>query len=606
MTLAYSSAAQRFEAARQAYEAGRPADAVRLLDAVLQSDPRSAPALHLMGLSLTALQDLGGAERALRASLSADKRRPAVLAALGEVLKATGRSAEAEKTYRTALSIDRRHLGSVAGLAELMLGQGRAQEALQLTTPLVAGQEAPPAALSLHAEALKQLGRNDEALAFARRGVEAGHMFGELEVCGLLREMGRYEEAEASARRALETIGEHPTVLTVLGRALQDLGRYDEAEAAYRNALTRSALDPLAHQSLAELLWARTADPERAATPLDSVLRQRPTPHLLALRAKLYTRAGKPEDALGLLTEALRHAPDDPLLRASAATAAVHAGEAEAGLEHAERANALAPGVARIEALLGEACMAAGRPERAAEIARRLLKARPNEQQHLAMLAMAWRAMGDPRYRQLYDYETMVRAFTLPTPEGWSGLDAFLGDLAATLKAMHAMRGDPLDQSLRKGVQTEQNLALSPDPVLQAFFKAVDEPVGDYVRGLGKGEDALRVRNTGRHRVKTAWSVKLEPDGFHVDHLHPDGWISSAFYVELPGVMQGAGAEAGREGWIKFGEPGAPTRPKMEAEHFVRPEPGRLVLFPSYMWHGTVPFSGDQTRLTMAFDVVPG
>jgi hypothetical protein len=29
------------------------------------------------------------------------------------------------------------------------------------------------------------------------------------------------------------------------------------------------------------------------------------------------------------------------------------------------------------------------------------------------------------------------------------------------------------------------------------------------------------------------------------------------------------------------------------------------VLFPSYMWHGTVPFGGDTTRLTIAFDIVP-
>jgi len=29
------------------------------------------------------------------------------------------------------------------------------------------------------------------------------------------------------------------------------------------------------------------------------------------------------------------------------------------------------------------------------------------------------------------------------------------------------------------------------------------------------------------------------------------------------------------------------------------------VLFPSYFWHGTLPFHSDQPRLTVAFDVVP-
>jgi hypothetical protein len=42
----------------------------------------------------------------------------------------------------------------------------------------------------------------------------------------------------------------------------------------------------------------------------------------------------------------------------------------------------------------------------------------------------------------------------------------------------------------------------------------------------------------------------------------------------------------------------------LREEHLVRPEPGMLVLFPSYMWHGTVPFSAREKRLSCAFDIV--
>jgi hypothetical protein len=37
----------------------------------------------------------------------------------------------------------------------------------------------------------------------------------------------------------------------------------------------------------------------------------------------------------------------------------------------------------------------------------------------------------------------------------------------------------------------------------------------------------------------------------------------------------------------------------------LRPVPGRLALFPSYLWHGTVPFSDAEPRLTVAFDMKP-
>ena len=62
----------------------------------------------------------------------------------------------------------------------------------------------------------------------------------------------------------------------------------------------------------------------------------------------------------------------------------------------------------------------------------------------------------------------------------------------------------------------------------------------------------------------------------------------------------------GEDGWIEFGEPGPEyhwsARPETRR---VRPEPGLMVLFPSYVFHRTIPFQSDQTRISVAFDVVP-
>ncbi|MES1153803.1 MAG: putative 2OG-Fe(II) oxygenase, partial [Rhodanobacter sp.] len=74
-----------------------------------------------------------------------------------------------------------------------------------------------------------------------------------------------------------------------------------------------------------------------------------------------------------------------------------------------------------------------------------------------------------------------------------------------------------------------------------------------------------------------------------------------AFYVDLPDNL----AASNHDGCLAFGEPGIATLPALPARHVVHPEPGMLVLFPSYFWHGTVPFASEQTRLTVAFDVLP-
>ncbi|MHB8723460.1 MAG: putative 2OG-Fe(II) oxygenase, partial [Steroidobacteraceae bacterium] len=84
--------------------------------------------------------------------------------------------------------------------------------------------------------------------------------------------------------------------------------------------------------------------------------------------------------------------------------------------------------------------------------------------------------------------------------------------------------------------------------------------------------------------------------------VHPRGWISSACYIQLPDSMK-AGHTG--EGILSFGAPGMITTPALNAELSIRPEVGQLVLFPSYFWHGTLPFHSEQPRLTVAFDVVP-
>jgi len=168
---------------------------------------------------------------------------------------------------------------------------------------------------------------------------------------------------------------------------------------------------------------------------------------------------------------------------------------------------------------------------------------------------------------------------------------------------LHISGVHPIGQSLRRGSQVELDFERPTNAALRAFPQAIERPIREYINAIGKGDDPLRRRNLGAFRVRGGWSVRLRPNGFHVNHYHPEGWLSSACYIDLPSRID----RPGGEGWLQFGEPGFPTRPPLPAEYFLRPEPGLLALFPSYMWHGTVPFSGsaEEARLSIAFDVLP-
>ena len=145
-------------------------------------------------------------------------------------------------------------------------------------------------------------------------------------------------------------------------------------------------------------------------------------------------------------------------------------------------------------------------------------------------------------------------------------------------------------------------------PVLKAHFKALEAPIKAYMQHIGRGDPnhPLLRRNTGKGRITGSWSAKLSKGGFHVNHVHPEGWISSAYYVDVPSEVN---TGSSKEGWIHFGEPPYPVKDQngnlLSYEKIVKPSAGTLVLFPSYLWHGTIPLKGNESRMTLPIDVVP-
>jgi hypothetical protein len=317
-------------------------------------------------------------------------------------------------------------------------------------------------------------------------------------------------------------------------------------------------------------------------------------------KARLLEYAGRPRAAYASLAAAPPAARADPALAAAAANLAA-AFDPAAALDHARHAVAAAPDDINAAIALCQAQLAAGEAKAAAETAIGLRQCWPANQHGIALQATAWRMLGLEAYRDLFDYDRFVRGYRLKTPPGWRSLAAYIADLTEAVARTHRFRGHPLGQSIRFGTQGELSPSGAADPAIAAFFPTVRKAVAQYISELGPGADPLRGRIASGFDFNGAWSVRMGSGGYHANHVHPLGWISSACHLVVP-----PGVDQGHDGWLGFGEPGIPTAPSLAAEHHVKPEPGVLVLFPSYMWHGTAPFHGEGVRLTAAFDVIPG
>jgi hypothetical protein len=244
--------------------------------------------------------------------------------------------------------------------------------------------------------------------------------------------------------------------------------------------------------------------------------------------------------------------------------------------------------------------MRQGRADAAIGEIARVRQTHPSQQLAITYEATALRQLGDPKYGWLCDYERHLKVFDLDPPPGFSTIAGFNAALSELLLGLHNTSTHPPEQSLRGGSQTNDNLIHLADPLIRVYFNALAACVSQYIESLGSDrQHPLTSRRAAAFTFSGCWSVRLKPGGFHVNHTHPNGWISSAYYVSLPASV----SADSQEGWIKFGEPRWPI-PGCAIERTVQPKEGRLVLFPSYMWHGTIPFSSGE-RLTAPFDVVP-
>jgi hypothetical protein len=211
-------------------------------------------------------------------------------------------------------------------------------------------------------------------------------------------------------------------------------------------------------------------------------------------------------------------------------------------------------------------------------------------------LSLAWRLSGDPRAIWLDGEVPRIATFDL-------GLEGkVLSDLRACLEGLHVSNAPFLEQSVHGGTQTGGHLFFRPLAPIEDIKRRIAAQVKAYVDRLDEPDrdhPLLGQRRDGPLRFEGAWSVRLRGGGHHSTHTHPKGWISSALYLDLPETDD---PSASRDGWISFGEGPPELKLGLGATHQIKPEVGKLVLFPSTLWHKTMPFKKGN-RLTIAFDV---
>jgi len=606
LTPAQARQAQQALALLQGGQAARALESARALAAAA---PAAPDALQLLAMCLAESAADAEAERAFRQAIALAPAQPLLLVNFATWLRKAGRRDEALAFFTQATQ-------AAPTFAKGWIERGRAAASLglhaQARDALAQGVRlAPDDAVAWHAlgNAHRALGDLEAAeSALARAVALAPHVAAACTNLGVVQRLrGRPEEAVATLQRvaAGQATPEHADALA---GALLDTGRVADALALARATVRAHPQFVPGHATLAHLRWeyADAAPGEDAIEGLREAHRARPqdVPLRLALVDFLAT-AKQHAEALAHVRD-LRRGDDAPMLVYMEADLLDRLGDTTAAAPlYASAASVLGEGHLAFINAYTRFLLRTGDPAAAAARSEAALRLDAANQEAWAYLGTAWRLLGDARELWLCDAERLVGLVEVEPPAGYTDLDAFLADLRATLEPLHQAAREPLQQSLRGGSQTSGRLFGRPEPAIAAAQSSLQRAVERWIATLPDDpKHPFLRRKQDSVRIVGSWSVRLWSAGRHVNHIHPEGWMSSAFYVALPPSL-GAETAGGQSGYFQVGQPPEELGLDLPPRRVLRPGPGKLALFPSYFWHGTVPFEDAHPRLTIAFDMQP-
>ena len=177
--------------------------------------------------------------------------------------------------------------------------------------------------------------------------------------------------------------------------------------------------------------------------------------------------------------------------------------------------------------------------------------------------------------------------------------DEFISNLLDEMNAIEAS-WEPHNKTTKRGFQTADKLFENNTPNIKKLRRIISSELNVYKETFAHRNNQL-IKNWPDDLRFAAWYVKLLQGGHQGSHIHPSGWVSGVLYLKT------VNNPIDNEGAIKFGLHGYDyplINQKNVPNKIYQPESGDLVLFPSSLFHETVPVMQSVERCVVAFDLL--
>lgn len=353
------------------------------------------------------------------------------------------------------------------------------------------------------------------------------------------------------------------------GGVLRSLNRNQDALTAFRAALAHDPQMPDAHNNIGGILQAMGEDEGAVAAY---------------------------ETALGLRS-------GDAAAHYFIGNRFLELGKIGRAVDAFQQAIALAEDFAPAHSGLANAMLYAGDPAAALAACDDCLAIDPMNRNAISYKSIALTETGrDDEQRTLTDFDLLLRDEMISPPAGYRDLAEFNRAIADYI-AGHPKLGQERDKVVKNGSELS-HLLTDPEGPIKELRAIIEAQGAAYLDAIPKDTShSFLSHRPGGWRLD-GWGTILQQRGHQLPHNHANAWLSGVYYVEVPrSIRESENAPAG---WIEFGRPPDAYRCTCDPElKLVHPEEGKMLLFPSYMWHRTFPFEEDTRRITIAIDFEP-
>lgn len=559
--------------ARSLHKSGQLQQAQVLYAKILQSEPNNPQLLNYFGVLKAQIGDPSGAIALLERAVSLDNSF-GYLNNLGNVYRSANRLEDAINCYQKALELKPESADSQLNLGIALTEKGEIIGAIAAFEAALAADPYHPRAHITLGDLLQSQGELDRAIASYQKAIALNpESFEALTSLGMaFYRKGCLQESQRTYEHALSLDPFSVTALSNIAATFYEQGRIDMAMACYREVLNIKPQSPDAHINLGFLI-AQQGKYQEAEAHYQQALQLEPQSNKATMGlAELFAAQEQWQEAIPLYEQILQ-TNSDRSDRTNQTTQSIELQEARAHLGIALHAvGDLAGAIAQFEQVL--------------ETNPRHIKANA----HLGLTCQDRHDDTSQLAKSIFDWEQLVSCDRLSAPEGWSDLPQFNTQLCDYVYKHPTLLADRVGKPIIKGQQTYEIFA-DRSEVIEALKQKIDNSLQDY---FSRCVDRPFFDGLPSKWSLSGWAVVLSPQGFQTPHIHPESFCSGVYYIQIPDTIT---QSTTHEGSLSFSTlfPHESEDVKL-AKYTISPTEGLLVLFPSYFWHSTIPFSGDSLR----------